>query len=77
MDDVGRHEQCAKCNNFDKPTTHSKSSVKNVKQVSLIQGGRNFLNAERNYSLLGQRKNVYRRLFCNRGHKNFPFALVA
>ena len=31
------------------------------------------MNAERDYSILGQRKNAYRGLFCNRGHNNFPF----
>ena len=36
----------------------------------------NLLNAESDNRLLGQRKNVYRRLFCNSGYKNFPFAQV-
>ena len=34
------------------------------------------LNAERDYSIQGQRKNVYCQLFFNRGYKNFPFAVV-
>ena len=31
------------------------------------------LNAERDYSILGQRKNAYCGLFSYRGHNNFPF----